>query len=104
MTENTFGMTVRAARLGYHAVPRVGFVRIRAGTGSPPHQIDVVPFHRVPVSRGKYQDSPEYRVWWSDRFSVEIVCETVRRHVHSPVQKAITLYLDDDGNRMTVSS
>ncbi len=97
MGEYTFGMAIRAARLGYHPVPGVGFVRIRAGTGMPPHRIDVAPFDHIPVSRGAFKGDAEFRVWWDDKESEEVVSETLRNHIHAPVRKAVTLSLGEYG-------
>ena len=96
MSEYTFGAALRAARLGYHAVPGIGFVRIRAGTGNPPHVVDVAPFDGIRPERGKH-DKVEYRVWWDDEESRRLVCDAIRKHVQGPVTRVMILHLDDDG-------
>jgi hypothetical protein len=90
----TFGTTIRAARMGYHAVEGIGFVRIRAG--GPPWHIDVAPFDHVPVEKGKV----EYHVWWSDADSRRLGGLTILQHVHADVTRPRVLLLDDDGNEV----
>lgn len=97
--KQSFGMTIRAARQGYHAVPGIGFVRIRAGSGQPPHVVDVAPFDFVPVEKNQ-RGGQEFRVWWDDKESERMVAEAVKLHIHEPVTAPRVLYLDDDGNLM----
>jgi hypothetical protein len=86
----TFGTTIRAARMGYHAVQGVGFVRIL--TGGPPWEIDILPFDDVRVQKGK----TEHHVWWDTEESRRRVEWMIRQHVPSEVVNPRVLFLDDD--------
>ena len=89
----TFGMTIRAARMGYHAVEGVGFVRVLA-SDSPPCEVHILPFDGVKVQK----DKTEHRVWWADEECRRMVSEVIKRHVTSEVTKTRVLFLDDYGN------
>lgn len=87
----TFGTTIRAARMGYHAVEGVGFVRIRAG--GPPWEINILPWDWVKVEKGK----SEHIVWWDQEKCRCEIEEAIRRHVNVEVTKPRVLFLKDDG-------
>lgn len=87
-----FGMTVRAARLGYHAVRGLGFVRIRAN--GPPYWIDFAPFDGVPQEKAK--GSEYHVVWWGGDDEGLFVAHF--KELHSGlVLSAFSIQVDDDG-------
>lgn len=90
----TFGMTIRAARLGYHKLDGIGFVRIRVG--GPPHVIDVVPFHDVPSDKNR---PGQHVVWWEG--GTDVVERTIRAHLRGEVTRRVQLFLNDDGSAAT---
>lgn len=66
--KRNFGMSIRAARLGYHWSEKYGvFVRIsEADAGN--WQIDLAPANKVPIhKRG------EYIVWWDTEEIVDMI-------------------------------
>jgi hypothetical protein len=87
----TFGTTVRAARMGYHPIDGIGFVRILAG--GPPWEINIRPFDDMPVEK----KSTEHHVWWEQEDGRRQIEETIRCHIHSEVTKPRVLFLNDDG-------
>ena len=87
----TFGTTIRAARMGYHAVEGVGFVRILAG--GPPWEVNILPFDWVKVELGR----TAHHVWWEDAESRLLVDLTILQHILSEATVPRVLFLDDDG-------
>jgi hypothetical protein len=96
MSIATFGQTIRAARLGFHPVDGVGFVRFVAGTGQPPHEVNIAPFSGV-STKG---NTPHHLVWWDTPESEKMVADAIRLIVTKPVDRNWNLFLDDNGERI----
>lgn len=92
MAKQSFGMTIRAGRLGYRQVLGVGFVRIRSG--GPPHRVDVAPFDHVPTDKGAI----EHVAWWEGEDLVQLVRQIMRNHFRGgEVDRPTSVLLNDDG-------
>lgn len=92
----TFGMTIRAARLGYRKVDGVGFVRVLAG--GPPHQIDICPLDDVPSGQSKNKHR-EHVVWW-DPDCREFFGTWFRKLTTKEPSRPISIWVDDFGEKL----
>lgn len=97
--KKTFGIHLRAHRLGFRELAPFGYVRLM--TNGTYWTVDVCPLNVLPCC------SPgQHVVWWEDKESVKLVTIALERalvkgklpSVLSGYGKVLTLELDDDGN------
>jgi hypothetical protein len=90
----TLGQTIRATRMGYHALDGVGFVKIHSN--GPPWIIQGMPFS--PISNRIVHGDP-FLIWWDNEFFDEFL----RKIFPNPLEGLVIVELDDDGSILNIS-